>query len=109
MEGLLAETGKCPPTLERRPTLDPKYGRVWEAFWFLHASRTMGMEMGAIPVSEITNYWTVLGNISSLDTLEELTRLVRVLDVAFLNYHHEQQKIESERAARNAKSRPKKR
>jgi hypothetical protein len=76
---------KVPPKPEIYDDLLP----IWNCFWFLSPARPQGMDIGAIPLSEIVTYWKTIGGVTSLTDLNERTRLVRVLDEAFLRISKE--------------------
>lgn len=78
--------------IANKPTLDPHNRDVWEAFWTLHISRPVGMDVGAIPLAEIVTYWRDVMGVADPDHRNELIDLTRIMDVAFLTWHRETQK-----------------
>ncbi len=83
----MEEQEKAPAPLARKLELYDDLIPVWECFWFLHPSRPMGMDIGAIPLSEIVIYWKEVGLVADQDDLIEKVRLIRSMDTEFLNYH----------------------
>ena len=80
------------PNLPPRPEIYDDLIPVWECFWFLSPARPQGMDLGAIPLSEIVTYWKdIFGVILTADFIEK-TRLVRVLDEEYLRLSRERAK-----------------
>lgn len=73
------------------PDLWPGAEAPWEAWEALRLSRPVGWSIGAIPVSEVLAYCTLL-EISNLDFRGWLLRAVQALDAEFLKWHAEQSK-----------------
>jgi hypothetical protein len=73
------------------PELRPDAEALWDAWESLCWSRPVGFGMGAIPVSEVLAYCTLLG-IRDLDERERILGAVQRLDAEFLKYHAEQAK-----------------
>lgn len=72
------------PNLPQKPELYDDLVPIWECFWFLSPARPQGMDLGAIPLSEIVTYWKEIGGVTSQTALNENVRLVRILDNEFL-------------------------
>jgi hypothetical protein len=85
----MEEQPEPPKPLAERPELYLDLHPVWECFWFLHPSRPMGMEAGAIPLTEIIAYWRDAYGILDQADLAEKIRLVRCLDNVFLRHSKE--------------------
>jgi|ETNvirnome_2_300_1030623.scaffolds.fasta_scaffold00306_3 hypothetical protein len=83
----MEEQDEAPRPLAEKPELYGDLAPVWDCFWFLHPSRQVGMDVGAILLSEIVIYWKVVGFVTDADDLAEKVRLVRAMDAEFLNHH----------------------
>jgi hypothetical protein len=83
----MEEQDEPPGPLAQLEEIYPDLVPIWECFWFLHPSRPTGMDVGAIPLSEIVTYWKEVGLVSDQEDLREKVRLVRVMDTEFLNHH----------------------
>ncbi len=64
---------------------------MWQAFWALSPSRAVGMDVGAIPLSEVVAYFKLTG-LADPELREDYARFIRAMDAAFLDWHHQQQK-----------------
>lgn len=85
----MEEQPEPPGPLLNKPDLYEDLIPVWESFWFLHLSRPVGMEVGAIPLSEIIAYWRDIVGVGSRLELAEKVNLVRIMDETFLKYSKE--------------------
>tara|TARA_R110000751_G_scaffold10671_3_gene38653 strand:- start:2446 stop:2706 length:261 start_codon:yes stop_codon:yes gene_type:complete len=85
----MEEQPEAPNPLRNRPELYDDLAPVWEAFWFLNSSRPIGMEAGAIPLSEIIAYWRELHGLTARSDLVERVHLIRAMDTKFLELNRE--------------------
>ncbi len=76
-----------------RPELKEDLYDVWDGFQFLSPSRPVGMDVGAIPVSEYLAYYHDLMG-SRGEALERQVRLTRAVDVEFLAWNRERRKAD---------------
>lgn len=79
------------PSNSDGPALMPGAWGAWEAWEALEWSRPGGMGVGAIPVSEVLAYCTLLG-IVDLDYRAWLLRAIQRLDGEFMRHVAEKQK-----------------
>lgn len=82
----MEEQPEPPKVLLNKPDLYDDLIPIWESFWFLHPARPAGMDVGAIPLTEIIAYWREVVGVASRSELTEKVRLVRAMDKAFLEY-----------------------
>lgn len=85
----MEEQPEAPNPLKSRPELYDDLVPVWEAFWFLHSSRPVGMDVGAISLTEIIAYWRELHGVSGRSDLVEKVHLIRAMDMKFLELNRE--------------------
>ena len=81
----MEEQPEAPKPLRDRPELFEDLYPIWEAFWFLHPSRQIGMDVGAIALQDIISYWKMVG-VEGRSELMERVALVRAMDNTFLEY-----------------------
>ena len=74
-----------PKPLRNRPEIYEDLQSVWECFWFLHPARPVGMDVGAILLTEIIAYWTMVG-VGSREELMQRVALVRAMDNVYLEH-----------------------
>ena len=67
----------------------PELAPYWEAFGILHQRRPVGMDVGAIPISEITCYLNER-QITDPALREEYLDMILALDAKFLDLHRKQ-------------------
>ena len=80
-----------PLALQQMPRLYPDLRAIWEAFWFLHSSRPVGMSVGAIPLSEIVTYWRSLDFVLDDDDFQMKVKLIREMDTVYLRWQRKQE------------------
>ena len=73
----------APQAIVNRPEVLEELAGVWEAFWFLHTMRPVGMVVGPIPLSEMVTYWRT---ISPTSFLADKVMLLRAMDGHYLNW-----------------------
>lgn len=81
----LAESGKPPKALARRPTIDESLRLLWNAFWELTGDRPYGALglPGAIPFTAIDRYAARYG-FDDKDEFARFHQLIRRMDAAFI-------------------------
>ncbi|MBS0661371.1 MAG: hypothetical protein JSR82_24425 [Verrucomicrobia bacterium] len=81
------ESDRAAEALAERPELDPYWlAPIYDAFTRLSRSRPMGMEAGAIPLSEILHYAEVFRPEDDDADRREFVELVLGLDAVFLEH-----------------------
>ena len=75
--------------IPEKPELYADLIPIWECFQFLSPARPIGMELGAIPLSEIVAYWKDVVGVLSQDDLKEKVSLVRAVDEEYLKIMRE--------------------
>lgn len=80
-----------PRAIKERPELDMIEQVYVTDFYRLGSSRQIGMSVGPIPVSEITDYWEKLG----IDDMEEYLYVIQAADNTYMTKVAEKQKAES--------------
>lgn len=87
----LAEAGEIPADwLGEYEAPLPGTPEIVEAFWELSSDRQIGFGVGPIPAGSIARYAEMFGY--DLDEQEQLRRLIRAMDNAYLKSKAEQQK-----------------
>ncbi len=98
---MLAErSGKLPKALEQEPEVFEDMLPYWEAYGDLMHSRSIGMSVGPIPLSEIVAYLTLFPGLRE----DLLVRMVRELDEVYLEHHNAKQKQKTHSAAPPARA-----
>lgn len=72
--------------LQDRPDVDTETVWFMSAFGTLSASRSVGMSLGSIPLSEIVIYWREVGRIGPI---KEFVRVMRAMDSEWLRVQSE--------------------
>ena len=80
----MEEQDDPPKVLEERPELFPDLYPVWDAFWYLHSTRSSGMSIGGILTSEIISYWRDLIGITDQAEVAEKANYIRKMDDEYL-------------------------
>ena len=70
----------------------------WDAFWTLGADRAIGMSEGPIPWTAVHTF--ALSRGMSVDESDRLYRIVRAMDVVYLNELNRKNKAEMDKASR---------
>ena len=69
----------------------------WDAYHDLTSSRQIGMDIAAIPVSEITAYLDFIGLTDDDDRMDYL-KIIQGIDAEYLEHHAETRKREQQKA-----------
>jgi len=77
----------------------------WNAFQVLSSSRSVGMGVGAIPLSAYESYFRIW-RITDLEDQLEYIRFVGALDSTYLEHQNESSKNKQKSENKNAKSAP---
>ena len=72
-----------PPSLAEKPELHEDLIIYWNAFFTLVWSRPIGMAIGYIPLSEITQYALILGY-DDMESLERFIYLIQSMDEVYV-------------------------
>jgi|TARA_Y100000310_G_C20704101_1_gene833179 hypothetical protein len=94
----MEEQAEAPKALQEKPELYADLIPVWECFLALSPARPQGMDLGAIPISEIVTYWKEIGRVFEHTDLIEKTYLIQAMDAVFL--HEMRAKAERERKSK---------
>lgn len=85
-------TWETPKAVSSLPDIDPIFDQPYvDAFYMLDSSRPMGMGLGAIPLSEITNLYDRI----QLGEEEEFMAIIQGADMAYLKAYHDDPKNKS--------------
>ena len=76
----MADEGKGP--LANEPEVYPDLAYVWDAFWRLNSSRSVGMGVGGIPFIAIDRY----AERYPVDDFEAFHRLLLAMDATYLEH-----------------------
>ena len=72
-------------SLESRPELDEGVILFWNAFQMLSPSRSVGMGVGCIPLSEILAFCD-MADVRGVDERIEFVRVIQAMDAVFLKH-----------------------
>jgi hypothetical protein len=86
------DTGKLSPALASKPELFPDLFEIWNAFWTLSPSRTMGFgSIGFVPLAEIKTYI----DMHDVSDPEFFLQCIREMDLSYVKWQEENQESKS--------------
>lgn len=83
------KTGKTPKGAVNKPVFTPEDHWYINTFYTLNLSRQSGMSLGAIPISEITNYYN---EFEMIDSKRCFLKVMQALDSVYLEHVNNQNK-----------------
>lgn len=85
------DRGEEVEALENRPELLPELRYVWNGFILLSDSRSSGMGLSYIPLSEILA-WFQIYDIDDMAEREEVLEMIKALDRIYVEYQNSKDK-----------------